>query len=180
MRLRLVWTNSYKTKYFATPRSHIFWFLCSREGGRGLLSSWGCRKSNFVVAEQKAKKRTFPHWMIPLQTSHTCALQTYRPDVRVNFWQETWPWKHEKMDFKSQKFRLAKCIPPPPPLRGLYNCDIPSGHSNKSTKSLKPLGCIKFDDMLMRSTANFNCSDIGQSSVNISKYIFRQMFMHGK
>ena len=67
-----------------------------------------------------------------------------------------------------------------PPLRGLYNCDIPSSHSNKSTKSLKPLGCIKVEDMLIRSTANFNCSDIGQSSVNISKYIFRQMFMHGK
>ena len=69
MRLRLVWTNSYKTKYSATPRSHIFWFLCSQEGGKGLLSSWACRKSNFVVAEQKATKRTFPRWTIPLQTT---------------------------------------------------------------------------------------------------------------
>ena len=120
MRLRLMWTNSYKTKYFATPRSHIFWFLCSQEGGRGLLSSWGCRKSNFVVAEQKAKKRTLPHWKIPLQTSHTCALQTYRPDNRVNFWQETWPWKHETWwILKVRNSDLQNAFPPPPTTRAL-------------------------------------------------------------
>ena len=80
---------------------------------------------------------------------------------------------HEKINFKIQKFRLGKYTPPHHHhLQGFHNCDIPSGHSDKSMKPLKPLGCIKYDEMLMRSTANFNIAQTLDNHLSTSITVF--------
>ena len=55
--------------------SHIFFVLVHRKVGKVYYPVEDAGNPlQFVVTEKKVKKRMFPHWMIPLQKSPTCAL----------------------------------------------------------------------------------------------------------